>query len=99
MTTNLGSGHSTAENPGDVHPTTDPNSGLHKPKEQGPSIFHSIENPYALREALNKLESSLDEIISMFESEGSTLAKDGSFSTGKEGCVWARERVAAMIAC
>ena len=81
---NLGSGVPTAENPGDVHPTIDPQSDPNPPKTQGASIFHAIENPYALKEAVNKLESALDEIIGLFESEGETLAKDGSFSKGKE---------------
>ncbi|UZJ53943.1 hypothetical protein CBS101457_003263 [Exobasidium rhododendri] len=75
----------TAENPGGVHPPGDMESDPHPPKQQGASIFHSIENPYALQEALNKLESSLDEIISMFQGEGNTLAKDGDFLKGKEG--------------
>lgn len=44
----------------------------------------SIENPYALKEAINKLESALDEILGLFQGERDTLAKDGSFSKGKE---------------
>jgi len=78
-------GGATAENPGDVHPPGDWESNPHPAKQQGASIFHSIENPYALKEAINKLESSLDEIISLFQGEGNTLAKDGDFSKGKEG--------------
>lgn len=54
----------------------------HRPKS---TIFHAIENPYALQEALNRLESSLDEIIGMFQAEKNTLAREGGFSKGKEG--------------
>jgi hypothetical protein len=62
----------------------DPVSNPHPAKEQGDTIFHSIENPYALKEAVNKLESALDEILSLFKGERDTLAKDGSFNAGKE---------------
>ena len=85
---NKGPGAS-AENPGGVHPTTDAKSGSYMPErtegQQGPSIFHAIENPYALKEALNKLEASLDEVIDLFKGEGSTLSKDGDFAQGKAG--------------
>lgn len=74
----------TAENPGNVHPAVDPKSDPNPPKQEGRSIFNSIENPYALREAMTKLESSLDEIISLFQGEGDTLGKDGGFTKGKE---------------
>jgi hypothetical protein len=84
MGTNLGSGVPTAENPGDVHPMNDPQSDPHPAKTQGSSIFHSIENPYALQEALNKLESSLDEIISLFQGEGNFLSEwKGEWVRGK----------------
>lgn len=56
----------------------------HRPKS---TIFSAIENPYALREAINKLESSLDEVISLFQAEKNTLAREGSFSKGKQGYV------------
>lgn len=55
------------------------------PKEEGRSIGLSIENPYALQGPLNKLESALDEIIGVFESEGSTTGAEGNFTKGKEG--------------
>lgn len=55
------------------------------PKQEGSSIFQSIENPYALQEAINKLESSLDEVIHLFQGERETLASDGGFDKGKEG--------------
>jgi hypothetical protein len=44
----------------------------------------SIENPYALKEAIGKLESALDEILGLFQGERDTLAKDGAFGKGKE---------------
>jgi hypothetical protein len=75
----------TSENPGGVHPPGDLESNPHPAPQQGASIFHSIENPYLLKEAVTKLESSLDEIISLFQGEGDTLAKDGDFKKGKEG--------------
>lgn len=53
--------------------------------QEGGSIFQSIENPYALQEAINKLEASLDEIILLFRGERDTLASDGGFEKGKEG--------------
>lgn len=81
---NLPSGHPTAENPGDVYPPVDPVSNPHPPKQEGASMFHSIENPYALKEALSKLESGLDEVINLFKGEGETLSKDGNFGKGKE---------------
>lgn len=55
------------------------------PKTEGASIFQSIENPYALQQAVNRLEDSLDEIILMFRGERDTLASDGGFEKGKEG--------------
>lgn len=55
------------------------------PKQEGSSIFQSIENPYALQEAINKLEGSLDEVIRLFQGERETLASDGGFEKGKEG--------------
>lgn len=85
ISTNKGSGNPTAENPGDVHPAVDPVSNPHPAKTQGRSIFHSIENPYLLKEALNKLESALDEVIGIFQGEGKTLSKDGDFDEGKDG--------------
>ena len=57
-------------------------ASAHRPKS---TIFHAIENPYALQEALNKLESALDEIIGMFQGEKNTLGREGGFSKGKEG--------------
>lgn len=39
---------------------------------------------YIQQEALTKLESGLDEVISLFQAEKNTLAKEGSFSKGKE---------------
>ena len=53
--------------------------------QEGSSIFQSIENPYKLQESINKLESALDEVISMFQGERQTLASDGGFEKGKEG--------------
>ncbi|TKY84626.1 hypothetical protein EX895_006528 [Sporisorium graminicola] len=54
----------------------------HRPKS---TIFRAIENPYALQEALTKLEAGLDEVISLFQAEKNTLAKEGDFSKGKQG--------------
>lgn len=63
--------------------TADPDPiEAHRPKS---TIFQAIENPYALQEALNKLESALDDIIGMFQAEKNTLAREGGFTKGKEG--------------
>lgn len=72
-------------NPGGVYPPTDNKPDPSPPVQEGTSIFQSIENPYALQEAVNKLQSSLDEVIGLFKGERETLAKDGSFDKGKEG--------------
>lgn len=90
LSTNLGGG-ATTENPGNVHPTSDPSTGHYPPStaegQKGPSIFNAIENPYMLRESINKLESALDDIIGLFGKEGETLSKDGDFTEGKQACV------------
>lgn len=90
LSENKGSGP-TAENPGNVHPVNDPGAGQYPPEseehQQGPSIYRSIENPYALKEAMNKLESALDEIIKLFKGEGQTLSKDGDFAEGNAAYV------------
>ncbi|KAI3479823.1 hypothetical protein L1887_58119 [Cichorium endivia] len=54
----------------------------HRPRA---TIFQSIENPYALQEALTKLEAGLDEVISLFQAEKNTLAREGGFTKGKQG--------------
>ena len=54
----------------------------HRPQS---TIFGAIENPYALQEALTKLESSLDQVISLFQAEKNTLGADGAFTKGKQG--------------
>ncbi|CAO1613753.1 unnamed protein product [Parajaminaea phylloscopi] len=72
-------------NPGGVYPATETHTDPNPPQQEGGSIFQSIENPYALREAVNKLESSLEDVIRMFEQERETLASDGNFEHGKEG--------------
>ncbi len=64
-----------------IRPAANPNP----PKEEGNSLFHSIENPYALQEAVNKMESALDEIIDLLQSENRTTGAEGSFSAGREG--------------
>ncbi|PWN21539.1 hypothetical protein BCV69DRAFT_258810 [Microstroma glucosiphilum] len=81
---NTGPGESQL-NPGGVAPPTDNVANPDPPKQEGSSIFQSIENPYALQEAINKLESSLDEVIHLFQGERETLASDGGFDKGKEG--------------
>ena len=81
---NTGPGESQL-NPGGVAPPTDNVPNPSPPKQEGSSIFQSIENPYALQEAINKLESSLDEVIHLFQGERETLASDGGFDKGKEG--------------
>ncbi|CAO1616961.1 unnamed protein product [Sympodiomycopsis kandeliae] len=83
-TPNTGSGPSDL-NPAGVYPPTDNKPDPNPPKTEGASIFQSIENPYALQEAINKLESSLDEVIHLFQGERETLASDGGFEKGKEG--------------
>ncbi|PWY98313.1 hypothetical protein BCV70DRAFT_37627 [Testicularia cyperi] len=76
-----------AENPAGAFPRD-----LRQPHDDPPeahqakaTIFQAIENPYALQEALNRLESALDEVIGLFQAEKNTLAKEGGFSKGKEG--------------
>ncbi|GAC93734.1 hypothetical protein PHSY_001299 [Pseudozyma hubeiensis SY62] len=76
-----------AENPAGAFPRDlrqpDPDPiEAHRPKS---TIFGAIENPYALQEALTKLESGLDEVISLFQAEKNTLAREGGFTKGKEG--------------
>ncbi|KAE8224635.1 hypothetical protein CF319_g2511 [Tilletia indica] len=72
----------TAENPAGVFPKsgtqTAPTPTHHA------SIASSIENPYALNDALTKLDVALDEIIALFNTERETTASEGSFSKGKE---------------
>lgn len=70
--------------PRDTRTANDDPAESHRPKS---TIFRAIENPYALQEALNKLETNLDEIISLFQGEKNTLGGEGGFSKGKEGCV------------
>ncbi|SPO32512.1 uncharacterized protein UTRI_04256 [Ustilago trichophora] len=76
-----------AENPAGAFPRDtrqpDPNP-LEANRPKG-TIFSAIENPYALQEALTKLESSLDEVIGLFQAEKNTLAREGNFSKGKQG--------------
>ncbi|CDR98552.1 hypothetical protein [Sporisorium scitamineum] len=69
-----------AENPAGAFPRD-----LRQPHRPKTTIFGAIENPYALQEALTKLESGLDEVISLFQAEKNTLAREGSFSKGKQG--------------
>ncbi|KAJ9480061.1 hypothetical protein PHBOTO_003816 [Pseudozyma hubeiensis] len=76
-----------AENPAGAFPRDlrqpDPDPiEAHRPKS---TIFGAIENPYALQEALTKLESGLDEVISLFQAEKNTLAREGGFTKGKQG--------------
>ncbi|GAK65526.1 uncharacterized protein PAN0_009d3743 [Moesziomyces antarcticus] len=76
-----------AENPAGAFPRDlrqpDPDPiEAHRPRA---TIFQSIENPYALQEALTKLESGLDEVISLFQAEKNTLAREGGFTKGKQG--------------
>ncbi|PWN27700.1 hypothetical protein BDZ90DRAFT_260185 [Jaminaea rosea] len=89
-TPNMGSGPSDL-NPAGVFPPTDNKPDPSPPKQEGASIFQSIENPYALQEAINKLEGSLDEVIRLFQGERETLASDGGFEKGKEGIALFRE--------
>lgn len=71
-----------------MHPEVDPSTGGYAPEQkshqQGPSIARSIENPYILQEALNKVQASLDEVIQIFEREGATLSSDGNFEQGEK---------------
>lgn len=60
--------------------TADPNP----PKREGRGIFQSVENPYQLSEAINRLENSLEDILSMFKEEGDTTGAEGSFTAGRE---------------
>ncbi|CBQ73961.1 conserved hypothetical protein [Sporisorium reilianum SRZ2] len=76
-----------AENPAGAFPrdTRQPDPDpieAHRPKS---TIFGAIENPYALQEALTKLEAGLDEVIGLFQAEKNTLAREGNFTKGKEG--------------
>ncbi|KAL9933595.1 hypothetical protein V8E36_007771 [Tilletia maclaganii] len=71
-----------AENPAGVFPKSDIKAG---PKvEHHSTIASSIENPYALNDALSRLDVALDEIITLFKDERQTTAGEGSFSKGKE---------------
>ncbi|KAN0059952.1 hypothetical protein ACQY0O_007925 [Thecaphora frezii] len=76
-----------AENPAGAFPrdTREPDPDPREAHQPAPTIFHAIENPYALREALTKLESSLDEIIGIFQAEKNTLGREGDFAKGKQG--------------
>ncbi|CAO1625605.1 unnamed protein product [Jaminaea pallidilutea] len=87
---NSGSGP-TELNPAGVFPATESQPDPNPPKQEGGSIFQSIENPYALQTAINKLENSLDDIIHLYEGERETLASDGGFEKGKQGLKMFRE--------
>ncbi|KAK0532755.1 hypothetical protein OC834_002479 [Tilletia horrida] len=71
-----------AENPAGVFPKSDTTAApVHT---HHASIASSIENPYALNDALTKLDVALDELIALFQHERQTTAGEGSFSKGKE---------------
>ncbi|KAK0553278.1 hypothetical protein OC846_000316 [Tilletia horrida] len=72
----------TAENPAGVFPRSDITAA--PVEERHATIGTSIENPYALNDALSRLDAALDDLISLYEHERQTTAAEGSFSKGKE---------------
>ncbi|SPC67980.1 uncharacterized protein UHOD_05467 [Ustilago sp. UG-2017b] len=87
QTTDFRGPGASAENPAGAFPrdTRQPDPDPIESRRPKSTIFSAIENPYALQEAINKLESSLDEVISLFQAEKNTLAREGGFTKGKQG--------------
>ncbi|CAD6884451.1 unnamed protein product [Tilletia controversa] len=71
-----------AENPAGVFPKSDPHAA--PVQEHHSTIASSIENPYALNDALTRLDVALEDIIALFQQERQTTAAEGSFSKGKD---------------